>query len=86
MSTPPSRIDTFAVTAINDALKAEPITLTVERLAYLLGQKRDTVYRMLSDGEIPATKLSNKRWLIYTSAVRQWLIDSHSTRQQGDQE
>ena len=84
MSRNPPPADDFAVTAIHDALRAEPITLTVERLAYLLGQKRDTVYRMLADGDIPATKLTNGRWLIYTSAVRRWLITTHTNQTPGD--
>lgn len=65
--------------AIREIFRGEPLTLTVERLATLLGQGRETTYRMLNNREIPATRLPNDRWLIYSAAICNWLIHINRT-------
>ena len=62
--------------AIQETFEKEGPTLTVARLSVLLGQDRNTTYRMLNSGEIPAIRLDD-RWLIFTSAVKLWLINKN---------
>lgn len=64
------------VAAIKETFDREGSTLTVARLSSLLGQDRNTTYRMLNAGEIPAIRLDD-RWLIFTAAVKLWLINKN---------
>lgn len=64
------------VAAIRETFAQEKPTLTVARLSALLGQDRNTTYKMLKSGEIPAIHLGD-RWLIFTSAVVKWLINQN---------
>lgn len=65
--------------AVREMFAGEGDRLSVNRLSELLGQRRETTYQMLIQGEIPAFRLPNDRWLILTAAVVRWLIDRRNS-------
>lgn len=76
----PSKADIhrLAADSIRELFAKEPEQLSVSRLSVLLGQGSEATYRMLENCQIPATRLPNNRWLIYSSAVSKWLVSYHS--------
>ena len=78
MTTTPLDLQKLTVEGIREVFSREPLTLSVHRLAELLGQESSATYQQLRDGQIPAT-LRNGRWLIYSKTICNWLISHHTT-------
>lgn len=81
MTRTPLDLHKLTVESIRGIFAREPVTLSVHRLAELLGQESSATYQQLRDGQIPAT-LRNGRWLIYSETIRDWLISHHTEGEQ----
>jgi excisionase family DNA binding protein len=60
------------MTSQNESNPEAPQTLTVEAVARILGVSRESCYRAVRAGQIPALRLG-RRWVIPVSGVRRLL-------------
>ena len=59
-----------------------PERLTPQHLEELFGLSRNTVYRSLQNGEIPAYQVE-KTWLIARDQVKDWVWENRNTLRTG---
>jgi excisionase family DNA binding protein len=57
----------------------EKPVLTLDETADYLGIGRSTVYEAAKTGQIPTRRI-NKRWLVPTEALRNWLKDAEPAK------
>lgn len=66
-----------------DAIFAEyPVRLTPQDVEVIFGLSRNTVYRWLQSGLLPAYQL-DKTWLISRDEVRDWVWENRNTLREG---
>jgi excisionase family DNA binding protein len=63
----------------------EKPVLTLEEAADVLGIGRSTVYEAARSGQIPTRRI-NRRWIVPTEALRNWLADAESAKPAPDPE
>lgn len=63
-----------------------PTHLSVEQLASVLGVQRNTAYRHLQAGHIPAYKLDGGGWVILRDEVRAYLVRNRVGPRSDDQD
>ena len=77
------------VTRVDDLFDRFPEHLSVEDLAQVLGVTRNTAYRWLQQGDVPAYQISGKDggravWVILRDEVKDWFVQHRNQRTDTD--
>ena len=74
------------VTRVDDLFDRFPEHLSVDELAQVLGVTRNTAYKWLQQGDVPAYQLGGTEggravWVILRDEVKDWFVQHHNQDQ-----